>query len=326
MKKATGISILFLMAMLMGSAQTIEKQLYLKWQLRQKGTWNWYSKPGAGNVHLDLLENKIIKEPFYADNEKNLQWIENEDWEYKTEFEADDKLLQQTHVQLNFKGLDTYANVYLNDSLILKANNMFREWPVEVKGLIKKNNQLKITFESPIKKYKQEAAKLPYALPEAERSLTRKAQYHYGWDWGPRFVTAGIWKPIYLKAWTDFELKNVHYVITQLDSSIAKLNIIYETVCEKPGTYLAECAYVLQKSALSATWEKTYKTLKLKEGQNYDTLVCLIRNPKWWWCNGMGQATLYAFRCSVSYNGNQQQTKRFNAGLRKLELVQESDP
>ena len=60
--------------------------------------------------------------------------------------------MNSSNQYLVFKGLDTYADVYLNDSLILKADNMFREWSVDVKGILKKgDNKLRVYFHSPIK-------------------------------------------------------------------------------------------------------------------------------------------------------------------------------
>ncbi len=105
--------------------------------------------------------------------------------------------------QLNFEGLDTYASVYLNDSLILKANNAFREWHVDVKSLLSSENELRLVFENTSKYEEAEKEKLPYELPEGNRIFTRKAQFQYGWDWGPKLNTSGIWRPIKLIAWND---------------------------------------------------------------------------------------------------------------------------
>jgi len=95
----------------------------------------WHGATVPGCVHLDLLNNKLIPDPFYRDNEAKLQWIENADWEYRTTFQTAPSLLAQKNIDLVFEGLDAYALVYLNDKLVLTADNMFREWRVNVNWL-----------------------------------------------------------------------------------------------------------------------------------------------------------------------------------------------
>src|SRR5438477_4333857 len=108
----------------------------IHWQFRKAGDTNWYDATIPSCVHTDLLANKLIPDPFYRDNESKVQWVENEDWEYQTFFDCDKDFLSQKHLELHFDGLDTYADVYLNDSLILRADNMFRSWNVDVTGIV----------------------------------------------------------------------------------------------------------------------------------------------------------------------------------------------
>src|SRR5277367_3376224 len=97
----------------------------------------WHPAKVPGDVHLDLMDNKLIPDPFYRDNEAKLQWIENADWEYRSTVQATPALLAQKNVDLVFEGLDAYAKVYLNDKLVLTADNMFREWRASVKADLK---------------------------------------------------------------------------------------------------------------------------------------------------------------------------------------------
>ena len=198
-------------------SQNSEILLNAKWEFRQKGTDKWHSASVPGTVHTDLMSNKLISDPFFADNEKKVQWIENEDWEYKGTFNCDKKILSQNNIELKFEGLDTYAKVYLNDKLVIETNNMFRSWLVPVKKILKEgNNTLLIVFESAVKKGKAEAAKLTHTLPGDEKVFTRKAQYQYGWDFGPRLVTCGIWKPIKLIAWNKLKIESVYAQTKQI--------------------------------------------------------------------------------------------------------------
>ena len=183
------------------------------WQFHQQDEAKWHNAKVPGEVHTDLLTNKLIPDPFYRDNEVKLQWIEKLDWEYKTSFQAPPDMLNKKKVELVFDGLDTYADVYLNNQLVLKANNMFRQWKVDVKNLLKPSgNSLLIHFYSAQKKVDSlAAADLPYVIPDNPRAYVRKAQYHFGWDWGPKFTTCGIWKPVRLEGY-DVELKEPEYV------------------------------------------------------------------------------------------------------------------
>ena len=183
-------------------AQVVEIPLNNGWQFSKQAQNRWYKATVPGTIHTDLLKNKLIGEPYYRDNEKKLQWVGTEDWKYKTSFAVSKAALGKKNIELVFDGLDTYAAVYLNGQLILSANNMFRQWRVNVKDQLKQNNQLEILFSSAKNKVDSIAkSNLPYVLPDNPRAYARKAQYHYGWDWGPIFITCGIWKNVYLQAY-----------------------------------------------------------------------------------------------------------------------------
>ena len=128
------------------------------WQFRQitagaeQSESGWLPATVPGDVHLDLLANKKIPDPFFRDNEAKLQWIEKESWEYRLNFEVTPALLARSNVDLVFDGLDAAAEVYVNGVQVLSADNMFRVWRVPVKGhLHAGKNLLRVVFPSPIK-------------------------------------------------------------------------------------------------------------------------------------------------------------------------------
>ncbi len=184
------------------SAQNISIELNKNWQFKNQKENKWYKATVPGTVHTDLLANKLIPDPYFRDNESKLQWIDKADWEYKTVFNVDAKTFTKKNIELVFNGLDTYADVYLNGKLILQADNMFRGWTVDVKPFIKiTNNVLLIKFASAQNKVDSIAkARFPLALPDNNRVYVRKAQFQFGWDWGPKFVGCGIWKKVKIKA------------------------------------------------------------------------------------------------------------------------------
>src|SRR5690242_6825723 len=218
-----------------GSSQTqtrvsgkLTMPINANWQFREAGKEEWRAATVPGCVHTDLLDNKMIEDPFYRDNENKQQWIGKTDWEYQTTFRVTPQTLARENVELVFEGLDTYANVFLNEQLVLKADNMFRTWRVNAKpGLKPGENTLRIVFRSPINEILPVMAKLKYELPasndqgEKTSPFTRKAPYHYGWDWGPRFVTSGVWRPVSLEAWDTARVDSIQIVVNKIEPNLA---------------------------------------------------------------------------------------------------------
>ena len=127
------------------------KQLAENWEFSEQGKDEWLPAKVPGSVHMDLFHNQQIDDPFFENNEPKQRWIETKNWTYRTTFEVDSLNLSSQRNSLKFDGLDTYAEVYLNGTLILTANNMFRSWEVTVRHLLQLGaNELIIKFESPV--------------------------------------------------------------------------------------------------------------------------------------------------------------------------------
>ncbi len=295
---------------------THKLELTENWQFKQHSSKTWLPAKVPGCVHTDLLDNEIIDDPFFADNEQKLQWIGKSDWEYKTSFYAQE-LLDFDRIGLVFKGLDTYADVYLNDSLILKADNIFREWVIDIRDLINpERNDLYICFYYPERIEKDKAAQLNYRLPD-ERGFTRKAPYHYGWDWGPKFVTAGICRPVYLRGWNKVRIENIQIIQNELKGDTAKLTAVFEIESAQD-----------QKAGLSVISADNKTVAKSKillfEGIKTYSLNFSIPQPKLWWLNGLGDQHLYELGFEVETKNVRDKVSE-KIGLRTVELIQDSD-
>src|ERR1700691_5547983 len=242
------LALVFLLIPIGTAAQATSRVLEAKWEFRAASDTDradlkeWHAAQVPGVVQTDLLRAGLIPDPFYQDNDTRLQWIGLTDWEYRTTFQADAATLAHDHVDLVFEGLDTYADVYVNDQVALHGDNMFRRWRVSVKSLLKTGpNTLRIVFHSPIESMIPKVKALPYILPSvttnntgneenvATAPYTRKAGYQYGWDWGPRYVTEGIWQPIRVETWDALRIENFHVqqeTITKTDAAVnAEFNI-----------------------------------------------------------------------------------------------------
>ena len=301
--------------------------LNTNWKFREANKNDWRPAAVPGCVHTDLLANKLIEDPFYRDNEKNLQWIGKTDWEYETTFQISTETLKRQNIEIVFEGLDTYGKVFLNDKAILDADNMFRTWRVNVKGSLKQGeNILRIVFRSPINEILPAMKKLDYELPavndqgEKTSPYTRKAPYQYGWDWGPRFVTSGIWKPVSLNGWDNARIEDLHIRQNKLSKENADLSAIVEVVATQPIDATVEIENLTDKKVVWRTSE-----VKLAVGVNKLALDFTIANPKLWYPIGLGEQSLYNFKAKLTVNQKtvDEQTKR--TGLRTLELRQKPD-
>lgn len=314
--------LLFVSGLMAG--QHVSFPLKANWMFRQKGTETFYPATVPGTVHTDLLNNHLIKDPFYGTNEATVQWVEEKDWEYTGSFEVGTGLLKYKHVELKFEGLDTYASVFLNDKQILSCHNMFRYWTVDIgKQLKPGKNTLRVVFESAVKKGKSEAAALPYTLPGDEKVFTRKVQYQYGWDWGPRLVTCGIFKPVYLECWNDVRLKHLNYFIKELHDSTAAIGFVTETESVKDQNLDVALRLSLNDNQENLS-PRAYK-VQVKKGIQRDTFYYTIQQPKLWYTNGLGKANLYQAELSIGQGGKTLHKKSVSVGLKRLELVREKE-
>ncbi len=266
------------------------------WQFRQVAAGaqdaesGWLPATVPGDVHLDLLANKKIPDPFFRDNESKLQWIENESWEYRLNFDVTPALLARSHVDLVFDGLDAAAQVYMNGAQVLAANNMFRVWRVPVKSRLHAGrNLLRVVFPSPIKAAAAAAASDLFRLKSktADKTYIRKAAYEYGWDWGPRFVTSGIWRPARLEAWDKARIAD--FAIRQRDVSreVAHLDAEVEVEAASAGSAKVSVQYSVDGKQVTLN-----KTISVHAGRNVVDLPVEIRQPRLWYPAGYGEQPL----------------------------------
>src|SRR5229473_2072209 len=304
----------------------ITMSVHTGWQFREAGKDKWYPATVPGCVHTDLLNNKLIDDPFYRDNEKKLQWIGKTDWEYQILFNVTAEMRERTNLELVFEGLDTYANVFLNDEPVISTDNMFRTWRVDAKRLARLGaNTLRIRFRSPINEVLPIMAKLDYELPagndqgEKTSPHTRKAPYQYGWDWGPRFVTSGVWRPVYLEAWDDARIADLHLLPREIRADLANLTAEVEVLSGAK----TEATIILENVTDKRTVAK--REVNLTVGSNRVLLDFVIPHPALWWPNGLGAHPLYTLKARLLINGKPVDEAAKRTGLRALELKQQRD-
>ena len=296
------------------SAQFSQRSLSSEnWQFKNSKDSNWFPAKVPGTVHLDLMDNKIISDPFKDENEKKVQWVENEDWDYQTSFTISPHELKNENIDLVFNGLDTFSEIYLNGQLLKKTDNMFRKWNIPAKQYLKPgHNTLQIKFTSAVNTGKELAKKIPFTMPESPRSFVRKAQYQFGWDWGPRLVTAGIWKDVQLEFWNNAKIITVKDIQKRVSGTSDNLRFDVEIYAQNAGDYTLDLNKIHQK-------------ISLKKGINKISVPYETKGMKLWQPNGRGEAHLYDFEVKLSKDQRNIDAKNIRIGLRTVELIQEKD-
>lgn len=264
------------------------------------------------DIFSDLLHHNIIKNPYFGKNELSVQWVAEEDWIYHTSFEP--PLDLPFHI-LQFDGLDTFAKVYLDDTLILTSQNQFHSHSINISRLITseiRRYRLSIHFSSALKQgqlLEHKHGRLIASNGDSSRVYVRKSQHHYGWDWGPKLIGCGISGPIKLVSFHEAFVDSVYALLTRIDGEKWQLAISWE----------------LRSPEFEPDWEiidsnpVKVRVYDPSGGLILDTLCCdqrvtLDLNPRLWFPRGYGALALYTIKVGH---------KVLHHGFRKVELVQE---
>lgn len=295
----------------------------------------WHNARVPGSVQADLYRAGLIGDPFYRDHEAGLQWIGLADWQYQLPLTIDETTLQRDHVELVFDGLDSFADVSLNGHKLLAADNMFRRWRVPVKDHLNVgNNVLEVTLHSPITRLQPWLSKQPYALPgefdsafgdepkgRQTSNYVRKANYQYGWDWGPRYVTEGIWQAVHLESWDDLRLVDFHIAQQHVDAQLAQLQAQFEIQADRAGKATLQVSW----TAPDGSHHDARQEVTLTTGDNHATVPIRIGQPQRWWPAGYGAPNLYHFHADVVVAGKVAASSERDTGLRSVELRRQHD-
>ena len=293
----------------------------------------WLEASVPGDVHTDLLKNGLIEDPFYRLNEHDLQWIDKTDWEYKTEFDLSQKDLNSHSLALEFQGIDTYSSIYLNDSLIGTTDNMFIGKTVDIKNFAKLGkNKLYIKLFSPINKGVKLHDSLGYDISSFNGNdlaeigkvegnkrvsvFTRKAPYHFGWDWGPRLVTSGIWQPINIKTWNYFNIEDLYIRQISLNENASLVAEIELESYLEIDEMISEIYVDNQKVSTDLIY--------INKGANKIEIPFTIKDYELWWPNGMGNQNMYDVKVKLQSNNNFVTSSK-RVGLREINLVTSQD-
>ncbi|ETI25187.1 hypothetical protein G647_04560 [Cladophialophora carrionii CBS 160.54] len=275
-------------------------------------------------VHLDLIEAQRIPDPFIGFNELEVQWVAERKWTYRTTVKRPD-VREETRMALVFEGLDTFADVKLNGRSVLHSENMFLSHRCDVTDLLKPDvdNELRIDFGSALLKGREIEKQHPEydfksvaSIPgENGRVGVRKAQYHWGWDWGPVLMTAGPWRPIWLETYQS-RISNVWFDIQVSNDNQSASGQIFVSSEGRSKSVKIE---VTQDG--TAVFEQEAQT----GADGLNAVNITLENPKLWYPNGYGSQPLYEVRARLSDDAGLLDEVVKKTGIRRAELIQDED-
>ncbi|MCX7512931.1 beta-mannosidase [Frateuria hangzhouensis] len=339
-------TLLVLLPATAGAAALTTRTLDQGWQVRlatgdaqasahpEAARWMPATVPGA--VQTDLMAAGLVADPFVGRNEAAIQWVGLSDWVYRTRFDVDQATLGRRHAELVFDGLDTFAEVYLNGHKLLDADNMFRRWSASAKPWLHAGaNTLEVRLYSPIKRLQPWLKRQPYALPgefdsafgDEPKGLqtanyVRKAAYQYGWDWGPRIVTEGIWQPVHLESWDGLRVAGFHVAQKGLDARAAQLDVQLDVDADGDASLPAQISVFGPDGQPIA---QQVAEVHVVAGHHRLGVPVRIAHPKRWYPAGYGAQDMYTVRVRLGdgskplYEGSRQ------IGLRTIELRRDRD-
>ncbi len=297
----------------------------------QVDTSDWIDITVPGDVHQALIESGRIEDPFYDRNESACAWMEEREWWYRISFMYDQQPLKHDErLLLTFQGLDTFVTVWLNGEELGRHDNMFREAVFDVTQRLHTDapNTLALCFHPPL----QQAQDAPFESwgPHPARVTMRKAQFGYGWDWGPRLPTIGIWRPVTLQRQHCATLQGMHFSTLKIDTNNNKALVAIHVDVER---FAGEQAPDLSIALLSpgSALEKAIVaehalTLVGSSSQLSADVYMEVENPRLWWTHDLGEPALYTLHVTLHLDGEELEQRQQEVGIRTLQLDQAPDP
>lgn len=313
-----------------------------QWELAEAGNDRLCEVQVPGSVLSGLYGAGKIEDPFYRTNEDVTRELFRKDYEFSRTFVAAEDILKEEKIILVCEGLDTLADIYINGQKAGSADNMHRTWKLDVKEFLHSGeNQIRIVFRSVFKyieAYEYEDNKEIHYVPcggMKGNQLIRKAHCMFGWDWGPQTIDAGIFRDIYLEAYSHPRIEDVKIIQVHGDNAVDVC-----TTVAVSGDAVDKCQVrvTIQEDAESVCGHRTGANDRKTEAHvckvgeivsannNPAVLTSSIHNPKLWWPNGYGDQPLYKVQVELlDEYGTVLETITKRIGLRTLTISQEKD-
>jgi beta-mannosidase len=286
----------------------------------------WLDVTVPGDVHTALISSGRIDDPFYDRNEEECAWIEDREWWYRTSFGGTEEPLRpDERLRLVFHGLDPFATVWLNGEELGKHQNMFREAAFDVGGIVHPGeNTLAVLFDRPLDHVGEEHPDQWGRNPE--RVFMRKAQFGFGWDWGPRLPTVGIWRPVELRRERFATIEGVHFYTLDIDPTGERAAVAVRVEAEPFASDAPLEAAITLGPPGEAPAARSLLVLEGEGPNRAGTAYVTVESPRLWWTHDLGEPALYDLSVDLLQEGDVLDHHVSRVGIRTLELDQSPDP
>jgi beta-mannosidase len=275
----------------------------------------WVTAKVPGDVHSTLIDRKLIDHPYYGHNDMNSRWIERKEWWYRTKFALDTAPERDERIELVFEGLDTFATIYVNGLELAQTANMHRSYAYDVTKIVHSGkNTIAVKFD-PLHLHNQDKALMQWSSYTKERPWLRKAAMNFGWDWGPRLVTVGIWGKVRLERRKLAKLDSVYARTLAADEQAGTVRVGIEAKSYNRDNELTYQARLLTKEGLAAA--EAEGKLEHRRAE----CVLDVAQPQLWWSHDLGEPYLYELEVSLYANGQLVDSYRKPFGIRTIELA-----
>jgi len=291
----------------------------------------WFLARVPGSVQQDLIAAHRVPDPFKGINEAPIQWAGLTSWQFRRVIDVTPAMLARGHVDLVFDGLDTFATVTVNGRKLLTADNAHRRWRVDAKAALRPGrNELVVAFASPIRTLQPMVLAEPNPLPgeydsafgdEPKGKQTspyiRKPKYQYSWDWAPRLVTIGLWRPVRLEAWDEARIDGFRIDQEAVNDSEARLTARWRIIADGPANVTVRA----RVTGPDGKQIEVSRPASLAAGENWVSAPITIAKPQRWWPVGYGAQPLYSVDALLDTGGEISDHVAQRIGLRTAELI-----
>lgn len=281
------------------------------------------------SVHSVLIDAGLLSDPFIGDNEEEQHWAGRSDWVFEARFDCPEDMVQRTNQYLVLSGIDSIATVELNGNALGMIENVFRRYQFRVNEiLLPRDNLLTLLFEAPVPtaERKQEERYLHHTGIDTHRisgvNHLRKAQYSFGWDWGPKTPTCGVYDRPVLWGYdaAAIESVNVHSDVT---GSTATVEIDTEFTKES-AVAVAGGTLRINAEIMDDEGKIVASTVSSVNGASH-LQTLRVEKPNLWWTNGLGGQPLYTLQVTLTDDNDEIDRRTIRFGIRTIELLREPD-
>ncbi|MBQ2956118.1 MAG: hypothetical protein IJE08_06630 [Clostridia bacterium] len=286
----------------------------------------WQVIPGdvPGQAQLDLVKAGLMKDPFIGGNLHDFYEYEYYQFLYERTFSIP-ALWLTDRVVLKFEGIDTVADIYVNDQFAGHAANMMVGHEFDITDLLRWNGENRLSVH--IHSVMNEARNKEYTVGmrgtahRNEICWVRKAPHCFGWDIAPRLVTAGLWRGVSLERRKATRITETYYACSRIAPDDQWIDLQYACRFETNRDTLRGFTVRIAGDCGDHHFERTDFAHFIS--MNY---TCRIANPRLWWPKGSGEANLYTVTMQLLLDGEVVDERTERIGLRTLRLERRFTP